>query len=147
MASFGMVVTRQAPRGLLQKRRKALSRSGGPWGSGAIFRKKKGHWLWPTDFLDRRLRTTGRCLLDSHPWRVTPRDIVDFYLGRNRDPELLERALRLEFAIDRMCKTFAERFARFFHHSAQEAKSFDTRACHKLGTPSSDSPNVTTLPR
>jgi MOSC domain-containing protein YiiM len=62
-------------------------------------------------------------LLDSHPLGVTPRNIVDLYLGQTRDPELLERALSLEFVTDRMRKTFAERVERFVH-SERESEEF-----------------------
>ena len=62
-------------------------------------------------------------LLYSHPLRVTPRNIVDLYLGHCRDSELLERALRLEFVTDRMRKTFSERVERFVH-SEQERDEF-----------------------
>lgn len=63
-------------------------------------------------------------LLDSHPVGVTPRDIVDLYLGHTHDRELLQRALRLEFATDRMRKTLTERFERFAPHSDQEREEF-----------------------
>jgi MOSC domain-containing protein YiiM len=63
-------------------------------------------------------------LLNSHPLKVTPRDIVDLYLGRTRDREVLERAMGLEFATDRMRKTLVERFERFAHHSEHESAEF-----------------------
>ena len=63
-------------------------------------------------------------LLDRHPLAVTPRDIADLYLGRSRDPDLLRRALQLEFATDQMRKTLAERFQRFARHSEQESEEF-----------------------
>ena len=49
---------------------------------------------------------------------------LDLYLGHTRDRELLERAMRLEFATDRMRKTLAERFERFAHHSEPESEEF-----------------------
>lgn len=63
-------------------------------------------------------------LVDPHPLKVTPSDIVDLYLGHSRDRELLERALRLEFVTDRMRETLTERFGRFAQHSDQESKEF-----------------------
>ena len=63
-------------------------------------------------------------LLERHPLGVTPRNVVDLYLGHSRDRELLERALKLEFATDRMRETLTERFGRYSSHSDQEAKEF-----------------------
>lgn len=62
-------------------------------------------------------------LLYSHPLRVTPRNIVDLYLGHTRDPELLERALSLEFVTDRMRKTFTDRVG-IFVHGEKESDEF-----------------------
>jgi MOSC domain-containing protein YiiM len=63
-------------------------------------------------------------LLDRHPLGVTPRDIVDLYLGRTRDRDLLERALKLECATDHMRRLLADRFEHFARHSAQECDEF-----------------------
>jgi MOSC domain-containing protein YiiM len=63
-------------------------------------------------------------LLDRHPLKVTPRDIVDLYLGHTRDRDLLERAMRLECATDRMRKTLADRFEHFARHSEHESEEF-----------------------
>jgi MOSC domain-containing protein YiiM len=63
-------------------------------------------------------------LLDGHRLHVTPRDIVDLYLGHSLDRELLERALKLEFVTDRMRKILAERFEHFARHSEEESEEF-----------------------
>ena len=63
-------------------------------------------------------------LLESHRLRVTPRDIVNIYLGHALDRELLERALKLEFVTDRMRASLIERFDRFAHHSEEESGEF-----------------------
>lgn len=63
-------------------------------------------------------------LLDRHPLGVTPGNIVDLYLGHTRDRELLERALRLEFATDRMRETLTERFGRFAQRSDEASNEF-----------------------
>jgi MOSC domain-containing protein YiiM len=63
-------------------------------------------------------------LLDRHPLGVTPANIVDLYLGRSQDRELLERALTLECATDSLRKTLLERFEHFAHHGEQESEEF-----------------------
>jgi MOSC domain-containing protein YiiM len=63
-------------------------------------------------------------LLESHRMGVTPMDIVNLYLGHSVDRKLLERALKLEFATDRMRATLTERFDRFTRHSEEESEEF-----------------------
>jgi MOSC domain-containing protein YiiM len=63
-------------------------------------------------------------LLESDPSRVTPRDIVDLYLGHSRDRALLERALRLDCATDRMRRTLVQRFEHFAPPGEQESEEF-----------------------
>lgn len=63
-------------------------------------------------------------LLDRHPLAVTPKDIVDLYLGHSRDPDLLERALRVDCATEQMRKALTERFERFARHSDHEKDEF-----------------------
>jgi hypothetical protein len=55
---------------------------------------------------------------------VTPMDIVNLYLGQDRNRKLLERALKLEFATDRMRKSLTERFDHFAGHSVEESAEF-----------------------
>jgi MOSC domain-containing protein YiiM len=59
-------------------------------------------------------------LLQRDPSRVTPRDIVDLYLGHSRDRGLLDRALRLDCATDRLRETLVQRFEHFAPHGEQE---------------------------
>jgi len=63
-------------------------------------------------------------LLESHRLRVTPRDIVNLYLGHCLDRELLERVVKLEFVTDRMRESLIQRFDRFARHSEEESGEF-----------------------
>ena len=55
---------------------------------------------------------------------MTPRDIVNLYLGHCLDRELLERVVKLEFVTDRMRENLIERFDRFARHSEEESGEF-----------------------
>jgi len=63
-------------------------------------------------------------LVASHPLRVTPADLVDLYLGHTVDPELRDRALKLEILTQPMRELLNERFERFAQHSEEESAEF-----------------------
>jgi MOSC domain-containing protein YiiM len=63
-------------------------------------------------------------LVESHPLRVTPSDLVNLYLGHTVDAELLERALKIELLTDRMRQTLTERFDHFAQQSEEESAEF-----------------------
>lgn len=63
-------------------------------------------------------------LVHRDPLKITPINIVDLYLGHTHDRELLDRALNLPFATDRMRKALAERFKQLAPHGDQEREEF-----------------------
>jgi len=63
-------------------------------------------------------------LVASHPLQVTPTDLVNLYLGHTVDPELRDRALKLEVLTQAMRDVLNERFDRFAHQSEEESAEF-----------------------
>jgi MOSC domain-containing protein YiiM len=68
----------------------------------------------------------GDCieLVENHPARVTPTDLVNLYLGHSVDPGLLKRALELEVLTDRMRDLLSQRFEHFVDHREEESGEF-----------------------
>ena len=83
--------------------------------------KRTGFYL---AVIEEGLIGDGITLLECDPTRVTPIDIVNLYLGHSLDRKLLDRALKLEFATDRMRATLIERFDRFGGHAEEESGEF-----------------------
>ena len=63
-------------------------------------------------------------LVASHPLQITPADLVDLYLGHTVDPELRDRALKLEVLTQPMRDLLNERFERFTFHCEEESAEF-----------------------
>jgi MOSC domain-containing protein YiiM len=63
-------------------------------------------------------------LVVRHPLRITPADIVNLYLGHSGDPELWERATKLDVLNDRMRKILNERFEHFMRQGDEESAEF-----------------------
>ena len=63
-------------------------------------------------------------LVQRHLARVRPRNVVDLYLGRSTDPQLLERTPNIELLTDRARRLLSERFDHFTHHSEEEQHEF-----------------------